>query len=691
MGASLKAKLTAGALGLVLVVCAAIIFAVSFLINRQNLQAVQRDLRKAENICQTELTERQNNLSGEINRMVVENSLGATVKFLYEFSDSQLSMTESTYHKAAGSVASKAMAIGFRHLALYDLDGNLQVFAVKETPESFLFGFYKSPQTHTNRIKKGESVDESAWQASEQPDIANIAVKLDGELPAESRQGFIKIGRLLCMEVLIPVFGTDYDDNGDPVSMQFGVVHGVKEIGKDFVNRLHLLTGMSVNVFAGNQLSIGLLDSFTQLTPEILNAPESGEDLKDIRFDDQRYFFRLLPTKNQSKITGSVAILQSDRIVKENTFQMIKILVLVCLACLVLIIPLVILFAKSIVRPILHIVDKMKDIAEGDGDLRDRITVTAKDEIGQLADNFNQFVEKIQIMISQVKDNLTLLNDSSSSLSEISSNLAAGALQSSDKANGVAASGEEMSTNMTAIAATMEQAAANISMVSSNARQMSDSISEVQENTQTASQISEEAVSQARQASSQVSTLGQAASEIEHVVETITDISEQVNLLALNATIEAARAGEAGKGFAVVAGEIKALANQTASASDEIKQKVLDIQRSTGATITQIETITRVNNDINDIVQETSRKIGEQSAATGEIAENVSQASQGFAEVNENVSQSSTVAAEIAREITDVTHTAEEISNASARVKTRATELSGLSEQLKQIVDRFKV
>ncbi len=693
MGKSLKVKLATGALGLVLLVCIAIVVAVSFLVNQQNFEAVQRNLDKAKTVCEIELKERQKNLTDEINRMVVENSLGATIKFLFEFSEDTLSMTESTYFKAAGIVMNKATAINLRSIGVYDINGNLQVFTARKTEDSFKFGFFKAPQAHINTIKRGEAIDESAWKTSEQTSDMKLPLKLESTPSAETIAYVTNKDGILCIEAIVPVFSTDYDDEGEPFSKQFGVVRATKDLDSAFIERLHLLTGMSINIFSGQHLYLGQLKNFSKMDPDVLASANQtkSNSMNEILINKTTYFFETLPTSSLKGVSGSIAILQSDEIAKSNTFQMIKILTLVCLICLILIIPVVILFSKSIISPILNIVERMHDISEGEGDLRGRIKITAKDEIGQLAQNFNTFVEKIQEMVRQVKENLDHLNLSSSSLSDISTSLASSAGQSSEKANSVAVASEEMSSNMNSMAATMGQAAASISMVSDNTQQMSDSIQDVKKNTINANHISDQAVSQAKKASNQVEELGVSAGEIEKVIESITEISEQVNLLSLNATIEAARAGEAGRGFAVVANEIKMLANQTAKASDEIKIKVLDIRNSTDATVLEIEAITKVNNQINNIVQLTSTKIEEQAAATDDIAQNVSQASQGISEVNENVSQSSLVSTEIAKEISDVTHTAGEISDSSTQVKSRATQLSELSEKLKNIVDQFKV
>lgn len=156
---------------------------------------------------------------------------------------------------------------------------------------------------------------------------------------------------------------------------------------------------------------------------------------------------------------------------------------------------------------------------------------------------------------------------------------------------------------------------------------MTTTINEIAQNTEKANTITGEAVSEAKGASDNVDELGSAAQEISKVTETVTEISEQTNLLALNATIEAARAGDAGKGFAVVANEIKELARQTAEATQDIKRRIEGIQDSTSGTVTKIQQISKVINDVNDIVSTIASSVEEQSVTTKEIATNVAQAS----------------------------------------------------------------
>jgi methyl-accepting chemotaxis protein len=367
-----------------------------------------------------------------------------------------------------------------------------------------------------------------------------------------------------------------------------------------------------------------------------------------------------------------------------------QLITIICLAAgFIVAVILGFLLTRLITKPLFKGVDLAKAMAAGD--LTRTMDVNQKDEIGILAQSLNDMTTHLRRMFGEIKQGVSSVDESSTQLAAISNQMASGAEATASRSAQVATAAEEMSANQSSIAAAMEQAAVNVNMVASAAEEMNSTITEIAQNSGKAKEITARAVHQSQEASNRVNELGRAADAINKVTEAITEISEQTNLLALNATIEAARAGEAGKGFAVVANEIKDLAKQTAEATLDIKNKIQGIQQATGVTVKEINEISTVITDVDQIVATIAAAVEEQSATTKEIAENVQQASLGISEVNENVAQSSAVSTEIASDIAKVNENANEINTASSQVKLSAEALSTVANRLQEMVAQFKI
>jgi methyl-accepting chemotaxis protein len=233
----------------------------------------------------------------------------------------------------------------------------------------------------------------------------------------------------------------------------------------------------------------------------------------------------------------------------------------------------------------------------------------------------------------------------------------------------------ENTTRAKAVASGTHDAATNVQTVAAAARQLSASVAEIGRQVGQSAVIAEKAVHEAQGTNAEILSLAEMAQRIGDIVKLINNIAAQTNLLALNATIEAARAGDAGRGFAVVAAEVKSLANQTSSATEEIAAQIAGIQQATQKSVESIEAIGKTIGDISHVTTTIASAIEQQGAATREITRSVQQAAAGTEGVSTNVA--------------GVTEAASATGSAASQVEAAAATLSLQSQQLREQVDAF--
>lgn len=322
---------------------------------------------------------------------------------------------------------------------------------------------------------------------------------------------------------------------------------------------------------------------------------------------------------------------------------------------------------------------------------KDVYQVCVNDEIAALSSYFNAFLNKFQIIFTSVFQWIDSLSNSAKELKDFSVQMKNLSEKTVDQTVETATEVEKVNNDTRSIELAMKKSAAMIQHVARASSDMTGIVKTIGAKSDKARTIAGDAVDKAKSASGNIVSLGAAAKDIGTVTEVITEISEQTNLLALNATIEAARAGEAGKGFAVVANEIKELARQTASATAQIKEKIEGIQNSTNMTVKEIEQVSQVIFEVNDLVSNITSGLEEQLVASHEITASVNESAKDVSDVHHHVLDITSTSAHVEKNIGDISENALVMGQNISKVLERADDLAELADKLKGLVGSYKV
>ena len=352
---------------------------------------------------------------------------------------------------------------------------------------------------------------------------------------------------------------------------------------------------------------------------------------------------------------------------------MLAVSIIGILACM----SLAVVIVNKVVKGLAIVVERIKDVAQGEGDLTKRIEVQNDDELGELSRWFNTFMDKLHDIISQVAQSTEHIASATEEISSSATQSSQGAETQKDQTNQVATAMQEMSST--------------VLQVSENSNKAAESAKKSGEMAKSGGQIVSETVTviqnlanSTRDTATKIGELGKSSDQIGQIIGVIDDIADQTNLLALNAAIEAARAGEQGRGFAVVADEVRKLAERTTQATKEIAQMIKTIQEETRRAVdamesgtkaveSGVESATKAGESLEAIIQ-ASDQVGEMIM---HIATAATQQSSATEQVNSNMEQ-------IAKLVQESAVGAQQAAKACA-------DLSNLALDLQGLVGRFKL
>ncbi|MCC7145448.1 MAG: methyl-accepting chemotaxis protein [Phycisphaeraceae bacterium] len=335
------------------------------------------------------------------------------------------------------------------------------------------------------------------------------------------------------------------------------------------------------------------------------------------------------------------------------------------------------LIALSITRPIHNVVNRITEIAQGDGDLTKRIDIKSKDEMGELGKSFNIFVDKVHDLVAAVQGVSTEVASASTEIASATEEMASGMDQQKTQVTQISAAIEEMSQSVVEVAKKSADAAGNANDAGKTAEEGGSVVRQTIEGmTAIREAVSASAVS--------VQELGKRGEQIGQIIEVINDIADQTNLLALNAAIEAARAGDHGRGFAVVADEVRKLADRTTKATEEIAGSIQAIQNET------TQAVERMNKGTKQVDQgvQTATQAGQALQQIVAGARNVSGMVQSIAAAAE---QQSAASEQVARSAQSMSSAVSQNAEASKQMATTVGQLSVKAEQLQSMIGRFRL